>query len=334
MKPAAWPREAPAEERLLHVDPGAGRFDDARVGDLARFLRKGDLLVVNDAATLPASLFATSSRGERVEIRLMGHASNGQWWAVVFGEGDWRTRTEDRPEPPSLAEGEMLRVGDELSARVAGADGRFARLVFDRDGAALWRALYRHGRPVQYAHLRAPLPLWHVQSRFASRPWAFEAPSAGRPLSWELLGELRRTGVGIARITHAAGISSTGSDALDRRLPLPERSEVPAETVSRIRETQGRVVAVGTTVVRALESRAARGQLAPGVDDATLVIGPGFRPRVVSGVLSGMHPPGTSHFAVLEAFAPRALLERALAHAERSGYLEHEFGDSCLVLPG
>jgi S-adenosylmethionine:tRNA ribosyltransferase-isomerase len=161
-------------------------------------------------------------------------------------------------------------------------------------------------------------------------------PSAGRPLSWQLLDRLLRAGVEIARITHAAGLSSTGSAELDRRLPLPERSEVPAPTVEAIAATQsrgGRVIAAGTTVVRALESRAAHGVLTPGRDEATLLIGPGFTPRVCEALLTGMHPPGTPHFAVLEAFAPRALLERALAHAERAGYLEHEFGDSCIVLP-
>src|SRR5690606_536872 len=122
----------------------------------------------------------------------------------------------------------------------------------------------------------------------------------------------------------------------DSKLPIPERSEVPAQTVEQVNETrrrQGRVIAVGTSVVRALEARAAETEeLRAGEGDASLLIGPGFVPRVADGLLTGMHPPGTSHFAVMAAFAPAELLERALAHAERAGYLEHEFGDSCLVL--
>jgi S-adenosylmethionine:tRNA ribosyltransferase-isomerase len=140
----------------------------------------------------------------------------------------------------------------------------------------------------------------------------------------------------VAAITHGAGISSTGATDLDARLPLPERFAVgsaAAEAVRDARARGGRVVAVGTTVVRALESALLQcGELSPCEGDARLVIGPGFRPRVADAILTGMHRKGTSHFALLEAFAPRALLERALARAESAGYLEHEFGDSMLVL--
>ena len=143
-------------------------------------------------------------------------------------------------------------------------------------------------------------------------------------------------GVRVAALTHAAGISSTGSAELDARLPAPERYYIPDDTVTAVEETKergARVVAVGTTVTRALESsRLTQGRLTPGEGEATLVIGPGFRPALVDGLLTGMHARGTSHFALLEAFAPRELLERALEHAEGVGYLEHEFGDSCLLL--
>jgi S-adenosylmethionine:tRNA ribosyltransferase-isomerase len=335
VKAATWPRPEPSEERLLLVDPRGGRFDDARLGDLPRCLGSGDVLIVNDAATLPASLAATV-RGQPLEVRLLGGGS-GAWSAIAFGAGDWRTRTEDRASAPALAQGDVLRFGDALSARVLAVDGRVLELSFDAEGAALWRRLLTLGRPIQYAHVAAPLALWHVQTPFASRPWAFELPSAGRPLAWALLGELRRRGVELARVTHAAGISSTGSDELDARFPLPERSEIPEATVRAIADARrrgGRVVAVGTTVVRALESRALDGDLSAGRFDSKLVIGPGFAPRVVQGLLTGMHAPGTSHFAVMAAFAPPRLLEAALAHAERMGYQEHEFGDSCLILPG
>lgn len=335
MNAAAWPRPEPAEERLLLVDASERRFDDARIGDLPRWLRAGDLVVVNDAATLPASLAATV-RGEPLELRLIG-GGEGAWRAIAFGMGDWRTRTEHRAPAPALATGDVLRFGHDLSARVLAVDGRLLELRFDAVGAALWQRLLTLGRPIQYAHVAAPLALWHVQTPFASRPWAFELPSAGRPLAWALLGELRRRGVELARVTHAAGISSTGSDELDASFPLPERSEIPEATVHAIAEARrrgGRVFAVGTTVVRALESRALEGTLAAGTFESRLVIGPGFVPRVVDGLLTGMHAPGTSHFAVMAAFAQPRLLEAALAHAEHAGYQEHEFGDSCLILPG
>src|SRR5204862_591384 len=126
---------------------------------------------------------------------------------------------------------------------------------------------------------------------------------------------------------------------LDKRLPMAERYAVTDAAVNAIRRTKeqgGRVLAVGTTVVRALESAALEhgGRLAAAEGTTTLVIGPGFRPAVVDGILSGMHTRGTSHYSLLRAFASEALLDAALDHAEREGYLEHEFGDSCLILPG
>jgi S-adenosylmethionine:tRNA ribosyltransferase-isomerase len=309
------------------------------VRDLPSFLSAGDVLVVNDAATLPAS-FRDEARD--VELRLLSRLENHRTWRVVlFGSGDFRTETERRPDPPKLEVGTVLELGEELSATIVRVDDDSPRLVdvvFDRDGAALFHALFRHGRPIQYAYVKKPVPLFHVQSRFAARPWAVEAPSAGRPLTWGTLTELRRRGVTIASITHAAGMSSTGGAALDGRLPVPERYAIPEKTRAAIlsaKERGRRVIAVGTTVVRALEASALDhgGVLTATEGEAKLLIGPGFRPRVVDGLLSGMHPPGTSHFSLLGAFASRTLLDRALAHAEASGYLEHEFGDSCLVLP-
>jgi S-adenosylmethionine:tRNA ribosyltransferase-isomerase len=337
VRPAAWPRERPQEERLLHVDPRAGSLADHRIADLPGLLRAGDLLVVNDAATLPASLSGKTPRGEAIEVRLASHGER-TWTAVLFGAGDWTFRTEDRPPPPIVPAGAVLAF-DGLSAVVRSVDPESPRLVdleFDRDGDALWSALYRRGRPVQYSYLRAPLPLWHTQTAYASRPWAMETPSAGRPLTWEVLAALRARGVEVARVTHAAGLSSTGDPALDARLPLPERFEVPEETVAAVaavRERKGRVVAVGTTVVRALEGASLAGDLRPGAGLTHLRIGPGFRPRVCDGVLTGMHEPDSSHFALLMAFASPELLAQAHRQAEDQGYLAHEFGDSTLVLP-
>ena len=342
MTPATWPRPEPDEERLLRIDPAAGTWRDARLGDLPDELVPGDVLVVNDAATLPASLRGRGPAGQEVEMRLAGLREDGGWWAVLFGAGDWRTRTEDRPLPPRLHAGDRIAIGPDLNALVRGVDGASARLVaiaFDRAGAELWSALYRHGRPVQYAHLRAPLALWHVQTGYAARPWAVELPSAGRPLTARARQDLARRGVGLVSVTHAAGLSSTGDAALDARLPLPERFEVPPRAVRAIEEARarrGRVVAVGTSTVRALEGQAALhdGRLVAGSGTTGLVIGASHRPRVVDGLLTGLHEPGSSHFELLKAFAPQALLRDALAHAEAEGYLAHEFGDSALVLGG
>jgi len=402
MKPAEWPRGDARATRLLFLDldpgldpgrdpaarpgtAGAARqspvaetlpsserrpgFVDGRIGDLRDLLREGDLLVVNDAATLPASLRGVTGSGVPVEVRLAGGGADcggdgdgdgggdDCWRAALFGAGDWRQRTEDRPPPPALGIGEELRFGGAgargragrlgrpggpLRATIASVDARSPRLVslrFAARGAALWRALYRAGRPVQYAHTARPLALWQVQTAYAARPWAAEAPSAGLALSWELLLDLRRRGIAIARVTHAAGLSSIGDGKLDGRLPLAERYDVPAETVRAVaaaRRQGGRVVAVGTTVVRALEgaARTPEGRLVAGAGTTDLRLGPATRRRVVDGILTGIHDPGTSHFALLESFAPRALLLEAHAFAAERGYLGHEFGDAMLILGG
>jgi S-adenosylmethionine:tRNA ribosyltransferase-isomerase len=337
MKPATLPRSQPGTERLLWVDPGRGTWSHHRIADLASLLSSRDLLVVNDAATLPGSLRAV---GTDVEARLVRRGqSDREWTAVLFGKGGFRVPTEDRPEPTPVACGDRLDFGEGLRAEVTRVDPHHPRLVdirFAYSGAPLWMAIYRNGRPIQYAYLERELPLWHFQNGYAARPWALEMPSAGHCLTWELLLDLRSHGIALAHITHAAGISSTGSEVLDRMLPWPERYEVSEAAVASIAATRargGRVIAVGTTVVRALESCfAERGRLVSGDGEARLILGPGFKPRVIDGILSGMHEPATSHFALLEAFASRVLLRRSLEAAERAGYAQHEFGDVTLVL--
>ena len=137
------------------------------------------------------------------------------------------------------------------------------RIRFETPVERFWSALYLHGRPVQYAYEPRPLQLWRVQTPYAARPWASEMPSAGRPLRWSCSRGLARAGCGLASLTHAAGLSSTGDPALDAALPLPERYEIPPSTVGAVAEARrrgGRMVAVGTTVVRALEGAARPGE--------------------------------------------------------------------------
>ena len=346
MKPATWPRESPLAERLLVVDPRCDCTADRAVGDLSAFVRAGDLVVVNDAATLPASLSGQTAQGEPVELRLLA-SRDGSWRAIVFGAGDWRARTEDRAPAPHLAAGDELGFAEDLRARVSSVDARSGRMItlrFDSEGDRFWSALYRHGRPVQYSYVAGPLSLWHVQTPFASRPWSSEMPSAGRPLAWELVLAMRARGVRFASITHAAGLSSTGDAELDGALPLRESYDVPSATAKAIAATRaqargGRVIAVGTTVVRALESatagtKARHGTVTAGSGETDLVVGRGHALRVVDAIFTGMHEPGTSHDALLQAFAPRDLLVRAFQGAQARGFLGHEFGDSMLVGAG
>jgi S-adenosylmethionine:tRNA ribosyltransferase-isomerase len=200
----------------------------------------------------------------------------------------------------------------------------------------MWAGIYAYGRPVQYAYLKDDLALWSVQTMYASRPWAMEMPSAGRPLNWSTILELKRRGIGIASLTHAAGLSSVGHEELDDRLPLTEQFEIPQETadaIEKARRENRRVIAVGTTVVRALEGSARDwdGRILPGRGETDLIIDRSFRPAFVKGILTGVHDPSQSHFRLLHAFASEATLRRAWRHASESGYLCHEFGDLCLI---
>jgi len=336
MKPAIAPRPRQDQERLLVIDPGADCFADYRIADLPKFLRPGDALVLNDAATLPASLRA----GPELELRLMSELDAGAWLALSLGRGDYRVPTEERGAPPVLAVGAELEFGHGLSARVRKVDAVSPRLLeieFQQQGGELWQALYRAAAPIQYAYLRAPLALWDVQNVYAARPWAVELPSAGKPLRFGTLFRIAARGVTLAHVTHAAGLSSTGDAVLDARLPVAERYELSEENALRLRETQalgGRIIAVGTSVTRALEAASMSGTLRGGAQRTDLLLGPGSRLRSCAGLLTGLHEPGTSHFDLLQAYAPRSLLERSFRHAQREGYLQHEFGDSCLILQG
>jgi S-adenosylmethionine:tRNA ribosyltransferase-isomerase len=325
--------------KLLALD-ASGRMQHLPRAALASLFSPGDVVVANDAATLPASLRGVlSASGEPIEVRLAGWVVPNdptRFDAVAFGAGDHRTRTEDRPPPPHLAAGDRLALGA-LDAAVERLfdPPRLIRLRFFGDRAIVLAGLARDGRPIQYAHIPEPLALWDVWTSIAADPIAFEPPSAGFALDWRMLEVWRRRGVGFATLTHAAGLSSTGCPALDARLPLDEPFRIPERTavaIDRAKSSGGRVVAVGTTVVRALEAAAAghRGVSAgPGV--ARGRIGREAELSVVDAILTGVHQPAESHYELLRAFASDAALDRISADVARLRYRGHEFGDSVLI---
>jgi len=366
LTPATTPVQRPADARLLEID-GGGMLRHHLRAALPDLLRAGDLLIANDAATLPASLHGVHRRsGAPIEVRLAGRPTLAvdavrDFSAVVFGAGDHRSRTEDRPPPPELRPDDVLQFGPIEEATAAGAsvirpgsgDGRspharrltarvrwalgHPRLValrFDGTPDAIWAGLARHGKPVQYAHVPEPLALWDSWTRIAALPVAFEPPSAGFLLDWAMLDTLRERGIGFATLTHAAGLSSTGDAALDARLPLAEPYHLGAavvQAIARTRAAGGRIVALGTTVTRALEHAASLGPLRAGEALADNRLGPGSVLRVADGLVSGTHERGSSHHALLHAFAAAATLDRMDEALARCGYRGHEYGDSVLL---
>lgn len=335
------PTQRPATARLLHVDEH-GNVRHLPRAKLLELLRPGDVVIANDAATLPASLPGKHVPTHRViEVRLAGKPSLAtrdahRFIAVVFGAGDHHTRTEDRPLPPTLNPGDELQLGA-LRARVEHVldHRRLIQLHFEATADELWRGLAAHGRPIQYAHMSEPLALWDVWTSIAGTPVAYEPPSAGFVLDWQMLAAFEQHGIEFATLTHAAGISSTGDPELDRKLPLAEPYRIPVATEAAIAAAlceDRRIVAIGTTVVRALEDSAATyGSVAAGSAMARLRLNSQTRLRVVDAILSGTHEPDTSHYDLLGAFADADALRRADDALNGAGYRTHEFGDSVLI---
>ena len=321
--PAIQPPRERDHVRML-VASRAG-ISHHRFLDLPDLLEPGDLLVVNTSATLPAAL--EGSGGLRVHLSTPLPEPPGRpWpddgherWVIELREGDARHRggrAGQRIPLPGGGEAELL--APYLGGRRLWA----ARL---RLPAPLLEYLAEHGEPIRYRHQPEPRPLADYQTIFATEPGSAEMPSAGRPFSERVLEMLEERGITVATVVLHAGVSS-----LERgERPYPERFRVPAGTLAAVRAAR-RVIAVGTTVVRALESAA------DGVTEGwtRLVVEPERGVRVVDGILTGWHEPDASHLLMLEAIAGRRLVERSYAAALADGYRWHEFGDSHLLLGG
>jgi S-adenosylmethionine:tRNA ribosyltransferase-isomerase len=328
--------------KLLAVEAN-GRMRHLPRGALASLFSPGDVVIANDAATLPASLRGThEASGAEIEIRLAGWVSLNdptRFIAIAFGPGDHRTPTEDRPSPPLLSPGDRLSLGPLAAVIDRLLDHpRLIVLSFIGSHASILAGLAAHGRPIQYAHVPQPLVLWDVWTRIAAEPVAFEPPSAGFALDWRTIQAWRSRGVHFRTLTHAAGISSTGDPLLDLRLPFDEPYRIPPSTSALIEEAKSkgrRIIAIGTTVVRALESAAdANLRIRSGHGMARGRIGEGTELRVVDAILTGVHQPGESHFELLRAFAEDAVLDRISKNLSAHGYHGHEFGDSLLLHRG
>lgn len=298
----------------------------ARFRELPRFLSPGDLLVVNTSATLPAALEARLD-GKPLQLWLSTPTSDGTWLVEL--------RTSDRaPHPQAEVETRLELPGDahaELLAPFTGSERlSVARIECD---VPLEDYLRRHGQPIRYGYVPERWPLAAYQTVFAREPGSAEMPSAGRPFTEGLVTELVARGVLVAPVTLHTGVSS-----LERgEPPFPERFHVPAATanlVNAVHSWKGRVLAVGTTVMRALETVThADGTVSEGVGWTSLVITPKRGILAVDGLLTGWHEPESSHLELLEAAAGHVLLERSYQAALEHGYRWHEFGDLHLILP-
>jgi S-adenosylmethionine:tRNA ribosyltransferase-isomerase len=311
---------------LLVATRGDGQIVHVRFGELPRFLRAGDLLVVNTSGTLPAAL--PGRLGARtVELRLSTHLDADRWVVEL--------RTEERlpmRRPPDGTRVELPEGATAVLVAPYAPGERLAVARLDLPGP-LQSYLSRHGRPIRYAYVPREWPLEAYQTVFAREPGSAEMPSAARPFTPELVTRLVTRGVLVAPVTLHTGVSS-----LERgEAPYPERYRVSLATaglVNAVHGWGGRVIAVGTTVVRALETAAAAdGTVVAGEGWTSLVVTPERGLRATDGLLTGWHEPEASHRQLLEAVAGPELLERSYAAARARGYRAHEFGDLHLILP-
>ncbi|HMC21287.1 MAG TPA: S-adenosylmethionine:tRNA ribosyltransferase-isomerase [Thermoanaerobaculia bacterium] len=306
--------------RLMVSHRQTGDVAHAHFRELPAFLRAGDLLVLNTTATLPAALRARRENGEEIAL----HYSTSL--------------------PGDLAVVEPRQAHVDAGERLILPGGARARLLIPyRDSSRLWIAqlalpqplidyLRRYGRPITYSYIKEPFPLDAYQTVYARDEGSAEMPSAGRAFTRSMLACLRRSGVALAKIVLHAGVASLEN----HESPYEEWYEVPLRTAERVRETKergGRVIAVGTTVVRALESSVDRsGNVIASRGWTDVVITPERGVKVVDGLLTGFHEPRASHLKMLEAIAGREHIQHAYGEALQHGYLWHEFGDLHLIV--
>jgi S-adenosylmethionine:tRNA ribosyltransferase-isomerase len=322
------------EVRLLAAWRSDGGIAHRRFRDLPELLAPGDLLVVNTSATLPAAVPARRPGGEPVELRFATVAPDrpgDDWWVVEL-------RTADGAAPHrGAAGGERLAVEGGAHAELVAPYARSMRLWLARvelpaGAGPLTAYLDRHGRPIRYGYVPRIWPLQAYQTAFSRHPGSAEMPSAARPFTPALVARLMRGGIQVAPVTLHTGVSSPERD----EPPYPEAYSVPpgtARAVNAARSRHGRVIAVGTTVVRALETVARDdGTVHPGAGWTSTVVTPESGVRAVDGLITGWHEPRASHLQLLEAVAGPDLLEASYRAALERGYLWHEFGDSHLIL--
>jgi S-adenosylmethionine:tRNA ribosyltransferase-isomerase len=320
--------------RLMVLDRGTGDAVHTRFDRLGDFLHAGDLLVFNSSRTLPAVLDGSvTSEGPAVEVRLAEHLPDDSWLALLV------CRHGDR-FGCGLHTGLRIAFGQGLTATVHERDRqipRLWRLRFAPSGGELIDMLYRLGKPVRYEYVAQPWDLDYYQTVYAREPGSAEMPSAGRAFTWKLLFELQRRGVQTAHIVLHTGLSSYLDDDLDALHPASEEEYVlgaeAAAKINRARTAGRRVIAVGTTVVRALESAAtADGRVRAEHGYTRLRVTADHQLRAVDGLLTGLHEPEASHLDLLTAFLPAETIRQAYEEAVRRRYLWHEFGDLNLIV--
>jgi S-adenosylmethionine:tRNA ribosyltransferase-isomerase len=310
--------------RLMVLNSKTGATFHHHFHEIGSFLLQGDVLVLNNSRTIPSVLRGKQGKRE-IEIRLSRRISDHQWEALIVG-GIYSSK-------------ELILFPNGVIAYVLGNGSELplVLLEFSVSGQKLYELFYEFGGPIRYEYIHQPWPLEVYQTVYASIPGSVEMPSAGRAFSWRLLNQLKQNGIDLAFLQLHAGLSYYGNDQWPLPNKHPESFHIPAVTadvINKAKQNGRRIIAVGTTVVRTLETVAdSRGFVKSGEGITTLYIKDGYKLKTVNGLLTGLHEPEASHLDLLSTFVDKEKLISSYHGAIDKGYLWHEFGDMNLILP-
>lgn len=305
--------------RMMTIDRKSGKVIHDSFNHLADYVKPGDMIVLNNSRTIPAALRATIHNQE-IEVRLARCLSETSWEALVLFD--------------NVEIGDCLQFSDELFAVVIDRkrDSPLLVLRFSISGLSLFQHVYSLGEPIRYEYIEESWDLHYYQNVYGTVPGSVELASAGRAFSWEMLLDLQKRGIQLSYLQLHTGLSYLNdNDQLSPKENI-ERYDIPQETMAAVLKTKasgGKVIAVGTTVVRALESAVSTG-ISSG--ETALYIDAAFPLEIVDGIITGFHEPEASHLDMLTAFISPEILFNAYGEAIREKYLWHEFGDINFII--
>ena len=320
--------------KLLVIERKSGNTYHSAFNHLSDFLKRGDLLVFNSSRTLPASLRTINPKKHHItEVRLAEHMPDDNWLVLFLDKKSNQIHS-------NIKEGSKIEFDEGLTARVDKRDllnRRLWKIRFSETGPELMNIFYKIGQPIHYGYISAPLPLEYYLTVFAREPGSSEMPSAGRAFTWKMLFDLKNKDIGTSFLTLHTGLSSYMDTNFNAgHFVSEEEYFIPEGTTSKIETAKalgGRIIAVGTTVVRALESSAIRaGKVISGHAYTSLRITENHSLKIADGLITGFHEPEASHLELISAFLKPALIKKSYEEAIAKKYLWHEFGDLCLIL--
>lgn len=320
--------------KLLVIDRSNTKTYHSAFNHLSDFLKRGDLLIFNSSRTLPASLKTVNYKPQKnLEVRLAEHLSDDSWLVLFLYQDKNHFHSNLKP-------GLKIKFESGLTATIIERNilnPRLWKIKFSASGLDLINIFYQIGKPIHYGYISAPLPLEYFLTVFARDPGSSEMPSAGRAFTWKMLFELKNKGIETAFLTLHTGLSSYMDDDPNAGHQITEEeyfiSESTAAKIKSSKAGNGRIIAVGTSVVRALESAALmKGKIMQGRAYTSLRITDGHKLKIADGLITGFHEPRASHLDLISAFLSPSQIRKTYEEAIERKYLWHEFGDLCLIL--